>query len=184
MIWWWKRETWSPLNLTLSWKVGTWGYRRERWPVFQRSLWKEDVYKRQYQAKYTFDDIIGESPAIKRTLDLALKAAAHNFRVMIEGESGTGKEMFAQAIHNYGERKEGPFIAIDCGALPVELLESELFGYEGGAFTGAKREGKPGVFELAGGGTIFLDEVGNMHMEMQQKLLRCLLYTSRKQALT
>ena len=130
--------------------------------------------KLKFQTKYSFDDIIGESAAIRKTKALAVKASEHDVRVIIEGDSGTGKEMFAQAIHYYGERKDAPFIPIDCGALSVELLESELFGYEGGAFTGAKREGKIGVLELANGGTVFLDEIGNMSMEMQQKLLRAL----------
>lgn len=130
--------------------------------------------KIEHQAKYQFSDIIGNSPACKQAMDLALKAAQNNVRVIIEGESGTGKEMFAQAIHNQSNRSEGPFIAIDCGALPSELLESELFGYERGAFTGAKKEGKPGVFELAHTGTLFFDEIGNMPVEMQQKLLRVL----------
>ncbi|MDR1247448.1 MAG: sigma 54-interacting transcriptional regulator [Clostridiales Family XIII bacterium] len=126
------------------------------------------------QAKYEFSDIIGASKAIRESKALALKAAEHNIRVVLEGESGTGKEMFAQAIHNRSARKDYPFVAVDCGAVPIELLESELFGYEGGAFTGAKKEGKPGVFELANGGTIFFDEIGNMSGEMQQKLLRVL----------
>jgi PAS domain S-box-containing protein len=127
-----------------------------------------------HQARYEFSDIIGESPAIRQSKALALKAAEHNIRVVLEGESGTGKEMFAQAIHNRSARRDYPFVAVDCGALPIELLESELFGYEGGAFTGAKKDGKPGVFELANGGTIFFDEIGNMSNEMQQKLLRVL----------
>ncbi|MDR2132582.1 MAG: sigma-54-dependent Fis family transcriptional regulator [Clostridiales Family XIII bacterium] len=126
------------------------------------------------RAKFEFSDIIGDSKAIRETKALALKAAEHNIRVVLEGESGTGKEMFAQAIHNRSARRDYPFVAVDCGALPKELLESELFGYEGGAFTGAKKEGKPGVFELADGGTIFFDEIGNMPSEMQQKLLRVL----------
>ncbi|MDR2295752.1 MAG: sigma 54-interacting transcriptional regulator, partial [Clostridiales Family XIII bacterium] len=130
--------------------------------------------KIKHQAKYEFSDIIGASKAIRESKALALKAAEHNIRVVLEGESGTGKEMFAQAIHNRGARREYPFVALDCGALPTELLESELFGYEGGAFTGARKEGKPGVFELADGGTIFFDEIGNMSSEMQQKLLRVL----------
>ncbi|MDR2771533.1 MAG: sigma-54-dependent Fis family transcriptional regulator [Clostridiales Family XIII bacterium] len=126
------------------------------------------------QAKYEFSDIIGASKAIRESKTLALKAAEHTIRVVLEGESGTGKEMFAQAIHNRSARRDYPFVAVDCGAVPIELLESELFGYEGGAFTGAKKEGKPGVFELADGGTIFFDEIGNMSNEMQQKLLRVL----------
>lgn len=126
------------------------------------------------QTIYTFEDILGISDPLKQAVEIAKKAAEHNVRVIIEGESGTGKEMFAQAIHNMSDRKEYPFVAIDCGALPIELLESMLFGYEGGSFTGAKKEGKTGVFEDANGGTILLDEIENMPMEMQQKLLRTL----------
>jgi len=94
--------------------------------------------------------------------------------VLIMGESGTGKELFAHAIHNASDRASGPFIKINCAAIPSELLESELFGYEGGAFTGAKKEGKIGKFELANGGSIFLDEIGDMPLQMQVKLLRVL----------
>ncbi|HHY90608.1 MAG TPA: sigma 54-interacting transcriptional regulator, partial [Clostridiales bacterium] len=128
----------------------------------------------KHTAYFTFSDIIGESKKMKQCIDLAKKAAEYNSRIVIEGESGTGKEMFAQAIHNRSRRKNNPFLAVDCGAIPRELLESELFGYESGAFTGARKEGKPGKFELANGGTIFLDEIGNMPMEMQVKLLRVL----------
>jgi transcriptional regulator of acetoin/glycerol metabolism len=130
--------------------------------------------KIKHRATYEFSDIIGVSKAIRESKTLALRAAEHNVRVVLEGESGTGKEMFAQAIHNKSARRNYPFVAVDCGAVPIELLESELFGYDGGAFTGAKREGKPGLFELADGGTIFFDEIGNMPNEMQQKLLRAL----------
>jgi transcriptional regulator of acetoin/glycerol metabolism len=130
--------------------------------------------KIKHRATYEFSDIIGISKAIRESKALALRAAEHNVRVVLEGESGTGKEMFAQAIHNKSARRDSPFVAVDCGAVPIELLESELFGYDGGAFTGAKREGKPGLFELADGGTIFFDEIGNMPNEMQQKLLRVL----------
>lgn len=126
------------------------------------------------QTRYTFDDILGNSQKLKSAIDIAKRAAAHDVRVVLEGESGTGKEMFAQAIHNESDRREAPFIAIDCGAVPVELLESNLFGYEGGSFTGAKKEGRAGVFEQANGGTILLDEIENMNLEMQQKLLRAL----------
>ena len=135
---------------------------------------KDLASKIEYQAKYVFSDIVGSSKAIRQTIEVAMKAAEHNVRIVIEGESGTGKEMFAQSIHNQSQRRGYPFIAVDCGAVPVDLLESELFGYEGGSFTGAKREGKQGLFEVANGGTMFLDEVGNMSMEMQQKLLRVL----------
>lgn len=126
------------------------------------------------QTRYTFDDILGNSEKLKSAIAIARRAAAHDVRVVLEGESGTGKEMFAQAIHNESDRSEAPFIAIDCGAVPVELLESNLFGYEGGSFTGAKKEGRAGVFEQANGGTILLDEIENMNLEMQQKLLRAL----------
>jgi transcriptional regulator with PAS, ATPase and Fis domain len=125
-------------------------------------------------AKYTFSDILGESAPIRDSVFLAQKAALYNSRVIIEGESGTGKEMLAQAIHNYGARRYNPFVAVDCGAIPRELFESELFGYEGGAFTGAKKEGKAGLMEIANKGTLFLDEIANMPGEMQMKLLRVL----------
>ncbi len=128
----------------------------------------------KYMAYFRFDDIIGKSRKLINAIDLAKKASEYNFRVIIEGESGTGKEIFAQAIHNNSMRKGKPFIALDCGAIPRELLESELFGYESGAFTGARKEGKPGKFEIANGGTIFLDEIGNMPIEMQAKMLRVL----------
>jgi transcriptional regulator with PAS, ATPase and Fis domain len=93
---------------------------------------------------------------------------------MLLGESGTGKDIFAQSIHNAGSRKKGPFVGLNCAALPRELIASELFGYTEGAFTGAKREGKPGKFEIAAGGTVFLDEIGEMPLELQTTLLRVL----------
>lgn len=123
---------------------------------------------------FTFDNIIGKSAILEEVIGLAKKAAEHDTRIIIEGESGTGKEMFAQAIHNSGKRANGPFVAVDCGAIPRELLESELFGYEEGAYTGAKKGGNRGKFELAHGGTLFLDEIGNMPIDMQVKLLRVL----------
>jgi transcriptional regulator of acetoin/glycerol metabolism len=132
------------------------------------------VKRIKYIAKYSFDDIIGQSPDLLRAVDIARKASRHNTRIIIEGESGTGKEMIAQAIHNESRRRYDPFVAVDCGAIPHDLLESELFGYEGGAFTGAKKEGKLGLVELADKGTILLDEIGNMPMEMQIKMLRFL----------
>jgi transcriptional regulator with PAS, ATPase and Fis domain len=100
------------------------------------------------------------------------RAADSDFPIVITGESGTGKEMFAHAIHNHSHRSEGPFIPLNCAAIPKDLLESELFGYDEGAFTGAKRGGNPGKFELADGGTIFLDEIDSMPLDMQAKLLR------------
>ena len=130
--------------------------------------------KMQFAAKYTFEDLIGESDAFSEAITVAKKASAFDSRVIITGESGTGKEMFAQAIHNNSSRKAGPFVAVDCGAIPHELFESEFFGYEKGAFTGARREGKEGLVEKANNGTLFLDEIGNMSLDMQIKLLRVL----------
>ena len=122
--------------------------------------------------RYTFDSIIGNSPAITMLKKEALNAAANQFPVLITGDSGTGKELFAQAIHHAGPRRLYPFVRINCSAIPRDLLESELFGYEKGAFTGAKTEGKPGKFEIANQGTVFLDEIGDLPREMQPKLLR------------
>jgi transcriptional regulator with PAS, ATPase and Fis domain len=126
------------------------------------------------QARFTFEDIIGLSPALEETKKLAMLAAVNKSTVLIKGETGTGKELFSQAIHNHSDRRGRPFIAINCGAIPRELLESELFGYAGGAFTGARKSGRPGKFELANGGTVFLDEIGDMPSDMQVKLLRVL----------
>jgi transcriptional regulator with PAS, ATPase and Fis domain len=133
-----------------------------------------DQMSQENRAFFTFDNIIGKSREMVDAVEMAQKAAEHNVRIIIEGESGTGKEMFAQAIHNCGTRKNGPFIAVDCGAIPRELLESELFGYAEGAYTGARKGGHRGKFEMAHGGTIFLDEISNMPIDMQQKLLRVL----------
>lgn len=124
--------------------------------------------------KYTFDDIMGESEAIRRAKNQALLTARGNSTVLITGESGTGKEMFAKAIHYSSSRGKGPFVTVNCGAIPENLLESELFGYEKGAFTGANEKGKFGKFELANGGTIFLDEIGDMPLHLQVKLLHVL----------
>jgi len=126
------------------------------------------------QARFVFESIIGRSAEIMKAIKFAKIAANNSSNVLLFGESGTGKEMFAQAIHNHSERRDGPFIAINCGALPRGLIESELFGYEGGAFTGSRREGHPGKFELADGGTILLDEIGDMPLEVQVNLLRVL----------
>ncbi|UWG96487.1 sigma 54-interacting transcriptional regulator [Dehalobacter sp. DCM] len=127
-----------------------------------------------YHAIYTFDKIIGQDKNFVRTIDYAKKIADSRSNVLIMGESGTGKELFSQAIHNYSNRKDEPFVALNCGAIPRNLIESELFGYEGGAFTGAKSSGQPGKFEIADGGTIFLDEIGEMPLDMQTRLLRVL----------
>ena len=124
--------------------------------------------------RYTIHSILGISPQVRRLKKEALKASATAFPVLITGESGTGKELFAQAIHHEGNRKLLPFVRINCAAIPKDLLESELFGYEKGAFTGALAEGKPGKFELGHRGTVFLDEIGDLPLEMQPKLLRVL----------
>jgi len=124
------------------------------------------------QAIYTFDKIVGVNEKFLKLIDYAKKIADSKSTILITGESGTGKEIFAQAIHNYSKRSEEPFIAVNCGAIPRTLIESELFGYEGGAFTGAKKGGNIGKFEIAEGGTIFLDEIGEMPSDLQVKLLR------------
>jgi PAS domain S-box-containing protein len=122
--------------------------------------------------RYTFDDIIGQSSAITELKDWARLAAASPSTVLIKGESGTGKELFAQAIHNASSRRDHPFVAINSAALPEPLVESELFGYEEGAFTGSRKGGQAGKFEIAEGGTVFLDEIGDMPLGVQAKLLR------------
>jgi PAS domain S-box-containing protein len=136
-------------------------------------LYEEELISLRAQ-RYTFDSILGTNPLILNLKKEALRAAAMNFPVLITGESGTGKEMFAQAIHNASPRRLHPFIRINCVSIPKELLESELFGYEKGAFTGASPSGKYGKLELAHNGTVFLDEIGDMPYEMQPKLLHVL----------
>ncbi len=128
----------------------------------------------QNSPEYSFKDIIGNSPVIRKIKEQALRVAKSNSTVLISGESGTGKEIFARAIHFASLRSRGPFINLNCGAIPENLLESELFGYVGGAFTGALNEGKAGKFELADSGTIFLDEIGEMPLHLQVKLLHVL----------
>ncbi|ATW27873.1 hypothetical protein DCMF_26735 [Candidatus Formimonas warabiya] len=123
---------------------------------------------------YFFKDIIGVSEAINEVKNKAIKVAKIDSTVLLTGESGTGKEMFAGAIHQESHRSTGPFISINCAAIPETLLESELFGYEEGAFSGAKKGGKPGKFQLAHGGTLFLDEIGDMPLYLQTKLLRAI----------
>ena len=125
-------------------------------------------------ARYTFDSIVGVSKEMTILKKEARRAAGGQFPILISGDSGTGKELFAQAIHHASPRKPYPFMRINCAAIPKDLLESELFGYEKGAFTGAGAGGKPGKFELAHHGTIFLDEIGDLPLEMQPKLLRVL----------
>jgi PAS domain S-box-containing protein len=135
--------------------------------------YKEELRKIQ-GGNYTLENIIGASEKIEWLKSVATKAARGNSTVLVLGESGTGKELFTHAIHNASLRRHGPFIKVNCAAVPENLLESELFGYDEGAFTGARKGGKPGKFELAHGGTIFLDEIGDMTLAMQAKLLRVL----------
>ncbi|WP_427127002.1 sigma-54 interaction domain-containing protein [Priestia megaterium] len=127
-----------------------------------------------YEAKYTFEQIIGGEGGLRHVVYIAEKVAESQFPILVTGESGTGKELFSQAIHNKSERKHGPFIPVNCAAIPSSLLESELFGYGDGAFTNAKKGGKAGLFEIANNGTVFLDEIGDMSYDLQAKLLRVL----------
>ena len=135
---------------------------------------RRKLSERGLKARYTFDDILHESGTMKETIETARRYAATDSNVIIVGETGTGKELFAQSIHNSSRRKNGPFVAINCAALPENLLESELFGYVEGAFTGTSRGGKMGLFEQAHGGTLFLDEVEEISLSTQSKLLRTL----------
>lgn len=126
------------------------------------------------ERRIAFKDIIGNSPKILEVKSIASNIASSESTILLRGESGTGKELFARAIHYESDRKKAPFIAINCASIPDNLLESELFGYEGGSFTGAKKEGQMGKFELANGGTLFLDEIGDLPIHLQPKLLRAL----------
>lgn len=151
------------------------GFIKDKMDELQR---KEQALKarlsRTNGTHYSFDSIVAESEVMHETVRLAKKVARHDASVLLQGESGCGKELFAQAIHNESARKSGPFVAINCAALSKTMLESELFGYEEGAFTGAKKGGKPGLFETAAGGTVFLDEISEMDFDLQAKLLRVL----------
>ncbi len=135
---------------------------------------RRQLMRKRHVAKYTFDNILGVSEGISATRKIAQRIAGSRANVLITGESGVGKELFAQAIHNGSDRCQKPFVAANCGAFVETLLESELFGYESGAFTGAKKEGKPGLFEQAHTGTLFLDEIGDMPLHLQVRLLRVL----------
>lgn len=135
---------------------------------------REKIYRRGHVTKHTFEDIIGESAAIKGIIQNAKKYSAVDSNIVIVGETGTGKELFAQSIHSYSRRRDGPFVAVNCAALSESLLESELFGYAEGAFTGAARGGKPGLFELAHRGTLFLDEISEIPSPLQGRLLRAI----------
>jgi PAS domain S-box-containing protein len=127
-----------------------------------------------FPSRYTFKDILGESSSMTRAKEIAIKVAQSHSNVLISGESGTGKEMFAHAIHHESARAEKPFIPVNCAAISPSLVESELFGYSEGAFTGAKKGGKIGLLELANHGTVFLDEIGDMNVQQQAKILRVL----------
>lgn len=150
--------------------------------LFQRVehiLQKENIVRQKLResgfiAKYTFSDIIHASATMQQTITKARQYAAATCSIIIQGETGTGKELFAQSIHNSSTLAKGPFVAVNCGAIPKDLLESELFGYAPGAFTGAMRSGKPGLFELSHGGTLFLDEITEMDFFLQTRLLRIL----------
>lgn len=137
-----------------------------------------EFYKEEYHkagdCRISFDSIVGTSDAFLEKKRLGLKAAKTDFAVLLTGETGTGKEVFARAIHKASNRRDKPMVSINCAAIPNELLESELFGYVDGAFTGARKGGKPGKFQLANGGTLFLDEIGDMPVNMQAKILRAL----------
>lgn len=135
---------------------------------------KRDLVNKGHYAKYTMNDIVGTSRQIQQTKDIAGKLAVTDLIILLEGESGTGKELFASAIHNESQRSSGPYLAVNFSSLPDELIESELFGYEEGSFTGAKKGGKRGLFEQADGGTIFLDEIGDTSPKVQARLLRVL----------
>lgn len=133
---------------------------------------RTELMKKGFVTKYTFDSIITSSSTMAKSVELARKFSQYNASVLITGSSGVGKELFAQSIHNASKRHKGPFVAINCAALPSSLIESELFGYAEGAFTGSRKGGKPGVFELAHSGTIFLDEISELPLDVQGRLLR------------
>ena len=147
----------------------------KEWETFQSNLRMLSNYiKVEKTAKYTFDQIVYADPASSACIELAKRIAAKGLSALITGESGTGKELYANSIHNESRRREFPFVALNCAAFDANLLESELFGYEEGAFTGAKKGGKSGMFEIADGGTIFLDEISEMDLQIQSRLLRAL----------
>ncbi len=140
----------------------------------KRELDRVNQKLRKAEVKYTFKDIIGKNPELLKVIETAKVAAMTPATILIRGESGTGKEIMANAIHNTSKRRNEKFVKINCSSIPEELLESELFGYKEGAFTGARRGGKKGLFQEADGGTLFLDEIGDVSPKMQVKLLRTL----------
>lgn len=147
----------------------------KRMETYERTFDKyKGEIKKMHEATYSFDHIISQNKRMEHLKEVAKRAAESNSTVLIQGESGTGKEYFAHGIHKASHRRYGTFVRINCAAIPKELLEAELFGYEEGAFTGARKEGKLGKLEIANGGTVLLDEIGTMPLEMQAKLLRVL----------
>lgn len=181
------QKTYLDIEYFIDYKDKIMHFMSSSYPVFDdkgQIIGAIDIYRRikrsiklatdlaGHSANYTFDDFIGDSKELLDSIQIAKKFSTSNKNILITGDSGTGKELFAQSIHNYSSRNKGPFVAINCASYPRELFESELFGYDEGAFTGAKKGGKTGKFELANGGTIFLDEIGEMPLHLQAKLLR------------
>lgn len=168
-------ETWGALGIVMFRDVKDLRTLMRRVERLQSELeFYKDELAREQGARYRLENIVGTSERIQELKRIVLKVARNDSTVLIRGESGTGKELFAHALHNASPRRARPFVRVNCSALPENLLESELFGYREGAFTGARRGGKMGKFELADGGTIFLDEIGDLPVNMQAKLLRVL----------
>ncbi|MBM4761845.1 sigma 54-interacting transcriptional regulator [Bacillus sp. B15-48] len=148
---------------------------RERFRSYEKLNKESDMQiKHSETSRFSFDEILSNNPQMEKLFRSGMKAGKGKTTILVRGESGTGKELFAHAIHSASNRKHGPFITVNCAAIPEHLLESEFFGYDEGAFTGAKQKGKIGKFEMANGGTLFLDEVGDMSLQLQAKLLRVL----------
>lgn len=168
-------KTWGAVGKTMFKTVKEFTFVVDKFKKLQGELdYYKDVVKKIQGAYYTFDQIIGSSPEMTEVKNMARRVSRTSSSVLIRGGSGTGKELFANAIHYASDRKNSPFVKVNCSAIPENLMESELFGYSEGAFTGAKKGGKPGKCELAHTGTLFLDEVGDMPVNMQVKLLRFL----------
>lgn len=142
--------------------------------IFEEKIEGKMKFGKEWKAYYSFENLIGQSEVMVQTIQLAKETAKINSNTLIQGESGTGKELFAQSIHNASLYRDGPFVAVNCSAIPFGLLESELFGYENGAFTGAAKGGRLGKFEIARNGTLFLDEINSMPVDMQSKILRAI----------
>lgn len=174
-----KEHTLCLANKNVKCRISVTNLKNHREAIGQIIIIKNDdqekkrlVNVNQKKDLFSFEDIIGSSDIVREAIKLGKIASKGNSNVLILGETGTGKELFAQSIHNSSGRRDKPFVAVNCGALPPSLAESELFGYEGGAFTSSKREGQSGKFEIANGGTIFLDEIGEMPLSIQASLLR------------